>query len=180
MAAGWRFEHCLFPSIYGPKVPENKLLRIRNDEGIWKEEPTWVKQTVEKHFKNLFTFDCQRDWGDILSCLDPVVTTEMNRMLYSPILDMEIKETVFNMGGTKALGPNGFQGIFFQSFWDMIAVEVKGLVADYLLCDGYHSSLNSTNIVLFFMVLNPEVVNHFQPISLCNYSYKVLSKILAN
>ena len=42
------------------------------------------------------------------------------------------------------------------------------------------ASINVTNIALIPKVLNPERVNQFKPISLCNYSYKVLSKILAN
>lgn len=56
------------------------------------------------------------DWGDILKCLDSVVTEAMNATLCSPISDLEIKEAVFNIGGSKAPGSNGFQGVFFQFF----------------------------------------------------------------
>lgn len=63
---------------------------------------------MEDHFKKLFMFDGHRDWSDILSCLDLVVTDEMNEILCSPISDLEIKEAVFNMGGSKAHGLDGF------------------------------------------------------------------------
>lgn len=104
----------------------------------------------------------------------------MNEKLCSPISNMEIKDAVLNIGAAKALGPDGFQGIFFQSFWDIIAAKVKGIVAECLVGNGSPSSINSTNIALILKVLNPETVNQFRPICLCNYSYKVMSKILAN
>lgn len=46
--------------------------------------------------------------------------------------------------------------------------------------DGCPFVINSTNIALIPMVFNLENVSQFRPISLCNYSYKVLSKILVN
>ncbi|KAM2372671.1 hypothetical protein ACFX1X_047369 [Malus domestica] len=158
----------------------NKLARIRNEEGGWQEDPARVRLTVEDHFQRLFTSNGNRDWGDILYCLDSVVTNDMNEPLCSPISDEEIKDVVFNMGGSKAPRPDGFHGLFFQSYWDIIATEVHGIVIDCLRGDGCPSVINSTNIALILKVPNPEGVNHFRPISLCNYSYKVLSKILAN
>lgn len=135
---------------------------------------------MEDHFKRLFQSDGNRDWGGILGCLEPIVTRDMNEILCGPISDDEIKEAVFNMGVSKAPGPDGFQGLFFQSYWDNIAADVKGIVADCLEGDGCPSTINSTHIALIPKVPNPEGVNQFRPISLCNYSYKVLSKILAN
>lgn len=41
-------------------------------------------------------------------------------------------------------------------------------------------SLNETNIVLVPKVDKPEVVGQFRPISLCNYAYKVVSKVIVN
>lgn len=41
-------------------------------------------------------------------------------------------------------------------------------------------SMNKACIVLVPKVPNPELMTQFRPISLCNFSYKIFSKVLAN
>ncbi|KAM2535579.1 hypothetical protein TB1_021135 [Malus domestica] len=45
-----------------------------------------------------------------------------------PIVLEEIKDVIFQMGGMKALGPDGFHGVFYHSFWDIIVYDMNGLV----------------------------------------------------
>ncbi|KAM0970543.1 hypothetical protein ACFX13_018854 [Malus domestica] len=70
----------------------------------------------------------------------------------------EIKDAVFNLRGLKALGPNGFQGVFFQSFWDIIVEEVNGLVSDFVNGKTSLKTINSTHIVLIPKIHNPKNV----------------------
>jgi hypothetical protein len=40
--------------------------------------------------------------------------------------------------------------------------------------------MNSSFIVLIPKIQNPSVINHFRPISLCNTTYKIISKLLVD
>ncbi|KAB2601993.1 hypothetical protein D8674_002998 [Pyrus ussuriensis x Pyrus communis] len=104
----------------------------------------------------------------------------MNEALIAPVTDEEIKAAAGNMGGLKAPGPDGFQGVFYQTYWEIVKEGVSALVRDLIQDAAGSSLINQTHVVLIPKVPNPEVVSHFRPISMCNYSYKILSKILAN
>ncbi|KAM1778355.1 hypothetical protein ACFX12_039860 [Malus domestica] len=104
----------------------------------------------------------------------------MNRDLIAPVCDEEIKAVVMNMGRLKAPGPDGFQWIFYHSFWENLKADVNSLIHTMLQEGVCPDTLNATHVVLIPKVPNPEMVSQFRPISLCNYSYKVLSKVLAN
>lgn len=54
------------------------------------------------------------------------------------------------------------------------------MVEDYLENGVALDELNLSNIVLIPKVDKPEVVGQFRPISLCNFAYKVISKVITN
>uniref|UniRef100_A0A803QR90 Reverse transcriptase domain-containing protein n=1 Tax=Cannabis sativa TaxID=3483 RepID=A0A803QR90_CANSA len=68
----------------------------------------------------------------------------------------EIQSTLFAMGNHKALGPD-----------------------DFFTTGKMHKGVNAMNIVLIPKVQNPKRTNQFRPISLCNVTYKVISKNIA-
>ncbi|XP_070674676.1 uncharacterized protein [Malus domestica] len=62
------------------------------------------------------------------------------------------------MGTLKVPGPDGFQGVFYHSFWDIISREVNGMEADFMNGRISLRRLNSTNIVLIPKTQNPELL----------------------
>lgn len=84
------------------------------------------------------------------------------------------------MGAHKAPGPYGFHGIFYHTYWRTVNEIFNGAATKFFRTGEILEEFNRTNIVLIPKVPNPEDVSQFRSISLCNYSYKILSKILAN
>ncbi|CAL2244392.1 unnamed protein product [Prunus armeniaca] len=60
----------------------------------------------------------------------------------------EIKEAAMQMGGLKAPGPDGYQGIFFHKYWDTIYDEVRGITEDFFLNNWSFGALNITNLII--------------------------------
>lgn len=91
----------------------NKVIKIKDEHGVWIECPRWVKALIDTHFVQLFTSVGDCEWGTILYCLKPKVMDEMNSSLLAPVSSEEIRMAVFQMERLKAPGPDGFQGVFY-------------------------------------------------------------------
>jgi len=60
-----------------------------------------------------------------------ILDDRLNDRLVAKISEEEVRDAVFEMGGSKAPGPDGFPGSFFQSFWDIVGTEVVVAVQDF-------------------------------------------------
>ncbi|BFG35167.1 hypothetical protein CerSpe_214410 [Prunus speciosa] len=169
------FHHCTLQ-----RRRRNKISRIKGVNGDWGENVNQVRMVFEDYFKGIFSAGGTRDWGNVLACISPVITDQMNADLCKLLSDEEIKEAAFQLGANKAPGPDGFSGIFYHNYWETVGGDLCKLIKDFFKGDLSVHSLNMTEIALIPKVPNPEVVTQFRPIALCNFSYKSISKILAN
>lgn len=80
----------------------------------------------------------------------------------------------------KAPGSDGFPGLFYQNYWDIVGVDVVKAVQNFFQEGAFLREINHTNITLIPKVKNPESMNRFRPISLCRFIYKIISKIMTN
>ncbi|KAF7150466.1 hypothetical protein RHSIM_Rhsim02G0009200 [Rhododendron simsii] len=58
--------------------------------------------------------------------------------------------------------------------------SVGDMVKDFFERKANLDKLNLTNLIVIPKIPNPEAISQFRPISLCNFAYKIISKILAN
>ena len=101
-------------------------------------------------------------------------------MLSSEYTAKEVKVALFQMGPTKAPGPDGINALFYQKFWHVVGDTVVLAMLDFLNNGNMLPKINHTNIVLIPKNRNPVKISDFRPISLCNVIYKIISKVLAN
>ena len=94
------------------------------------------------------------------------------------VTEEEIRLGLWALKPFKAPGPDGLHAGFYQYFWldvkNFVCMEIRqtfarGVVPNYL---------NETLISLIPKCQNPESLNNYRPISLCNSVYKIVSKII--
>lgn len=110
----------------------------------------------------------------------PELSLEHHRTLTIPITKLEVETAVFQMDGNKAQGPDGFSVSFFQHYWELVQHDVCQMVHNFFSRGFIIKELNITNLVLIAKKECPEHPGDFRPISLCNVTYRIISKVLAN
>lgn len=87
--------------------------------GDWIVEPDRIKDEFMAHFQNRFQAPVgfpSTYVADMINCLSPDQAT----ILEHNISNDEIKRAVWDCGGDRAPGPDGFTFKFFTTFWDLI------------------------------------------------------------
>ena len=115
-----------------------------------------------------------------MDLFERVVSSADNDRLCAPFTDKEISDALFQIGPLKAPGPDGFPARFFQRNWNTVKEGVMAAVRDFFSTGHMPEGVNDTSIVLIPKISNPSRMSDYRPISLCNVSYKVISKCLVN
>ena len=144
------------------------------------EESKDIAGVAISYFENMFrSGGC--DWmEECLNTMPHKVTSEMQEYLSREYSADEIKVALFQMGPTKASGPNGMNALFYQNFWHIVGDDVTVAVLDFLNSGLMLPDINYTHIVHIPKIKEPEKISDYRPITLCNVIYKVISKVLAN
>ena len=133
-----------------------------------------------KYFENIFKVsDCDR-LEECLAAVHPKVSPDIRDLLSREYNPEEIKAALFQMGPTKAPGPDGMNAFFYQKLWHIVGDDVINAVLDFLNNGIMVPNFYYTHIVLIPKIKSPEKITDYRPISLCNVIYKIISKVLAN
>lgn len=158
----------------------NKILRLSRGGDIWVNSDKGIRGEFENYFKNLFSTKGPRDWAEVLQHVPQLISHEQNLNLIAVPSPEEIYIAAKEMGASKSPSPDGFPGLFYHKYWGTIKDIVIETVVSFFSGAQLGTSLNHTLIALIPKCPNPMDVTSFRPISLSNFAYKIISKILAN
>ena len=96
-----------------------------------------------------------------------------------PISKHEISDAIWTLQLDRASSPNGFTIKFYRATWDIIKVDLRRMLNWTRNKDKISGATNSSFLSLITNEKNPNSMDRFRPISLCNTSYNIHTKILA-
>ncbi|XP_060183463.1 uncharacterized protein LOC132613456 [Lycium barbarum] len=115
---------------------------------------------------------------NLLSLLPVLIDQDRNDLLCQmPSVD-EVKKAVFNLSGASASGPDGFPGVFYQTCWYIISLDVYKMVVAFFQGHTLPKSVTHTNLVLLPKKELIQSYSDLRPISLSNFINKVMSRVV--
>eukprot|EP00253_Pinus_taeda_P001989 PITA_01989 len=158
----------------------NNVNAITDSEGNQHNNQDSIKRAASLHYKSLLTENQEEvDYSELLQHLLKGITQEVNDSLNREIAEEEIRKAIWTLQPDKSLGPDGFPINFYRDHWQLIRKDLVKMLRGIQRKRKMGGYTNSTFLALIPKENRPTSFSRFRPISLCNSSYKIFTKIIA-
>jgi hypothetical protein len=90
------------------RARRNKITKLKDGTGVWKDVPTDMELMATSYFQELFTRGHLLNADNLINLTEEKVTSDMNDNLCKEFTDEEISDALFQIGPLKAPGVDGF------------------------------------------------------------------------
>ncbi|GJT13945.1 RNA-directed DNA polymerase, eukaryota, reverse transcriptase zinc-binding domain protein [Tanacetum coccineum] len=97
-----------------------------------------------------------------------------------PVLDDEIKFSMFSIEDDKAASLDGYTSKFFKTAWNIVGGDVCAAVKEFFYSSKLLGEFNANLISLVPKLQTPLKITDYRPIACCNVVYKCISKVITN
>ncbi|KAL2247920.1 UNVERIFIED_CONTAM: putative mitochondrial protein, partial [Sesamum indicum] len=112
-------------------------------------------------------------------CLEDGLTDEDRCFLCTMPTMAEVREAVFCIEPESVAGPDGFGAIFYHTCWDLVSEDVFCAVSEFFRGIAMPKSFTATTISLIPKTASPVSWSEYRPISLCNVTNKICTKLMS-
>lgn len=162
----------------------NRIISIKNMNNLVFYDRNSIGNCFVNFYKTLFTSSYASSSLPYPDNLDNLFSLTIENQDISNLTSiptpMTMKKTLFSFADNKSPGPDGLPPTFYKNFWNTNKFAVIEATQNFFRTGHILKALNSSFIALIRKSKNASRVDHYRPISLCNLTYKIISKILAD
>ncbi|XP_059070536.1 uncharacterized protein LOC131860177 [Cryptomeria japonica] len=171
----------IFHASVKEKRVNNRITRIQDGVGAWKDKAEVIEGIAVNHFKALLG-DSIYDHlpTSLLDIIPKLVSEEENFQLMQPFTLQEIRKATFDNPPFKSPRLDDMMMEFFQKCCGFMGEDILKVAEDFRRKGRFVRELNNTVIVLIPKKQECSTMMDFCPISQCNSLYKIVSKAIMN
>jgi hypothetical protein len=161
---------------------KNTVEEIKKSTGEVVNSFEEIKKEASSHFKNLYTQDGVDNKEQSLQFMEQIpqlIKEQDNQELTKVVTEAEVKAVVYQFDPDKSPGLDGFTLHFYRNCWEIIKKDLLCMIRYVQTTCKLGGATNTSFLALIPKVKNANSFDRFHPISLCNVSYKILTKIIA-
>ena len=156
------------------------IITLLHANGSLLTEPMEIKNHMLEYFENLFSSSNNITNTNLVQSVIPSLITQDDNDILSAIPSWEeIKKAVFSLDPSSAPGPDGFNGLFYQTCWSIIQADICKAITQFFVQSWILPCLNSNFLTLIPKSPNADTIKQFRPIALANFIFKIIPKILS-
>jgi hypothetical protein len=178
LAPAWDKNSKFFHYKASQRNRKNKINFITNQQGNKATDNKEIQSAFMDYFTGIFSSSNPTNITESMVGVANRVTPKMHDLLNRDFSAAEVSQVVHQLKGNSA--PDGLSAQFFQTYRDIISVDISNYALNILNNGGNPESLNDTYICLIPKNNHPSVPADFRPIALCNVMLKVVTKTIAN
>ena len=156
----------------------NKMHSLIDEDGNRVQDPQDIGKMATTYFEQLLTAPYNPSAVNIAPLFHNTISETSSSSLSHPITNEEIKSALFSIPDNKAPGPDGFNGLFFKTAWNIIGPDFIAAIRFFFSHNTLPCCVNATSITLVPKIENAACMNDYRPISCCNIIYKCISKVI--
>lgn len=148
---------------------------------IFHQKPKRLRAALRDWNWNTFG-DLRIRKSNLLSDIESLESSlqDQNSALCALPREEEVEKAIKLLNPQSSPGPDGFTGFFYIQCRSIIKQDLMAAITDFFLGVQIPQGMSSANLVLIPKTPNPSSFQDFRPISLCNFSHKIISKVLAD
>eukprot|EP00253_Pinus_taeda_P012528 PITA_12528 len=160
---------------------KNSIWKITDGSGVFYVTQQEISTEAVRYFSSQYRRKSGGDYQDVLWDIElapQMFDVDGNTNFLRPITEDELLSTLKAFSKDKSLSPDGWTIEFYIHFYELLKLDLIRMVEEARLSGRIHQKASSTLIALIPKKGDAESFHDFRPISLCNISFKIISKII--